>query len=100
MQSRISPAFAGFLQAAGVAVYILLGVAVGMRIAPRLEGGGPFLFLMIFSFSALLCASLVGAYPLYLFFTKEPRRAIVVIISTVLSLGTLLGLMLLATLAL
>src|SRR3989344_245372 len=79
---KFSPAFIAFFEAAGVAVYIVLFATMVqyapvwfefVHLAPMF---GIILFLLTFVTSALICGSLILAYPLILFFEGKKRLAI------------------------
>lgn len=72
----LSPFFIGFLQAIGISLYCFFA-ALLIRNGDRLFGSRvePFIsivfILIFFCASALICALLVGAYPVYIYFTDS-----------------------------
>lgn len=74
---KISPAFVAFLQALGLFIYcILIGVLFYRGedwFGPMTHFLGPIFFLLLFVGSALICAFLSLAYPIYLFWEKKQR---------------------------
>jgi len=50
----------------------------------------PSIFLLLFSFSALLCGTLVFAHPAWLILQGKKSEALTVFLSTVVSLGIIL----------
>lgn len=94
--------FVAFWQALGVTVYCAL-VAFLMWNGSKLFGRvpnyfGPFLALILFSTSALICALMVGYYPFVLWQKKQIKEAIRLVFYTAgwLVLVTLLVLSILA----
>ncbi len=71
-----------FLQASGVAIYVLLLAYSGQNFISQLHPAiaSPILalafFLLLFVTSALICGGLVLGYPAYLFFNGERKTAI------------------------
>ncbi len=79
----LSPAFAGFLQALGIVLYVVAFSWLSMIIGPRIAGpyGGPqlismALFLLAFCMSALICATLVLGYPVILVLQKQWKKGV------------------------
>lgn len=103
--SNPSPAFAGLVQAVGIFAYIMVGIGVGSSVlfqqmipspSPMLSG---MLFLMIFSTSALVCATIALFYPVKFLLEKRVRDAVTVVLSMVAWMFVIiLALMLLMTL--
>jgi hypothetical protein len=83
---KYSPPFAGFLQAAGLALYVGLFVAFANYLGNTFAVGTPVLgmFSALFAFvtSALICGTIALGYPLYLFSDGEKRRAMHVVFWT------------------
>ena len=79
--------FLGFFQGFGVILYCSL-VALLMANGSRLFGNvpnyfGPFMFLTLFSTSALICTIITLYYPFILFFQKKrPETAIRLVVYT------------------
>lgn len=79
-----NPVKVGFIQALGLAVYIVI-VASFMQNAEDLFGKinnfwGPILFLTLFSFSILICGFIALGYPVKLFWIKKnPNLAIKIV---------------------
>lgn len=91
----------GLVQAVGVATYITLLITFFTGFAPRFEHDSmflaPIIFLMVFVTSALICGSLMLAYPLWL--TVQGRikdAAEVVVWGIVWLLAILLSIIILA----
>lgn len=79
----------GFLQALSIFLYVIaLFLLMDTQILDDwvLTSG---LILFLFCFSALLCSSLVFAYPVYLLFQKRNREAVIMFVSTVVWMGML-----------
>ena len=85
---KISPPFLGFLQASFLFVYVFFcslffaNPPFGKSIANTFLG--PLMFLLLFVISALICALISLGYPLYLAFNKQIRKAIVIILWTLI----------------
>lgn len=83
-----SPRRIGLLQAAGLAGYISVFAASAFRIQAWTHAhniaphpiAGIMLFLLAFVISALICASLILAYPLTLFFDGRKSDALKIIL--------------------
>lgn len=88
MPKSISPYLAGFLQALGVQLYILLGVFVAIAVLPRKDPPFmPVLMLLIFSFSVLTCGCLTLGYPILLVLDKRIHEAMSVILAMVITMA-------------
>lgn len=72
---KFSPAFAAFLSAISVSLYILLVSLVisngNIIFGPLVGFMGPLIFLTLFSVSVLVCGFLVLGFPFYLFWFKK-----------------------------
>ena len=88
----LTPLLRGFLQAAGIALYIfLLNVFFSLSLFPQEDPpASPSIFLLLFCFSALLCGTLVFAHPAWLILQGKKSEALTVFLSTVVSLGIIL----------
>lgn len=88
MTKSISPYLAGFLQAVGVHLFILLGFFIGISVLPQRDPPfTPVLVLLIFSFSVLVCGCLTLGYPILLVLEKKTPDAVKVILSMVASMA-------------
>lgn len=87
-----SPILTGFLQALGVVLYVLV-IRTLMNSLFMSNISDPAPVLLLFCFSVLLCGSLVFARPFYLLFVlKQPKEAVTVFLSTLVSLGIIAAL--------
>jgi hypothetical protein len=88
---KLSPGIISFLQATGIATYIIL-ISLFLGKADQVFNNlnqftGPVVFLSLFSLSALICSLLAFTYPAILFWEhKKPKKAIKIIIQTTLFL--------------
>ena len=81
---RKTPAFIGFLQASGIALYVSLFARGVILTGSWFEGRqlpdnpviGITVFLLVFIISATTCASLMFGYPARLFFSDRRREAV------------------------
>ncbi|MBI3332319.1 hypothetical protein HYZ99_05200 [Candidatus Peregrinibacteria bacterium] len=83
----------GFLQAAGIVAYVTLLIAAAGTVGPYLDVEfpfAPFLFLLLFCFSALLCASIALGYPVMLAHQGKLKQAARIICWMIFWLGTLI----------
>lgn len=84
---KLSPAFIGFLQTAGFLGYIAIFGAIMINASalfgPLNNSGllGPMLLLSLFVFSAIFCASVILAYPFYVFWEKKDFKTAVKIVA-------------------
>lgn len=84
----------GFLQALGVAIYILLVgtfISNANAVFPKIGNFfGPILFLLLFSTSALICGLIVFYKPYKLFFADKKEEALETVVFTTIFLFILL----------
>lgn len=81
---KTSPQFTGFLQAAGLAFYVMIFATCVQQVQSwfllRAVQPGPVmsivLFLLAFVISALICSSLILGYPILLFSEGKRREAV------------------------
>lgn len=102
---KTSPAFAGFVQASGLTIYVGLFAVIVERIQAWLQVNRPtfsnpvlgiMLFLMLFVLSALISGSLILGYPAVLFFGGKRAEAWRVLLWSVVWLAIYLIIILLA----
>lgn len=85
---KLSLPFVGFLQAAGVAAYVVLFFTLGTVLNPLLFTGRapeivlPIFMLLMFCFSALLCGCVTFGYPAFLAMNKQGKRAVLLVLFT------------------
>jgi hypothetical protein len=83
---KFSPAFIGFLQTAGFLSYLALFAALiinGNNIFGPVNKTilGPMLTFSLFTFSAIICASVMLAYPFYIFWEKKDFKKAALIVA-------------------
>lgn len=91
-----SPVFVSFLQSVGLTAYAALVASVMTNIGkvasePKSPLLGLTAFLMLFVFSATVCASIVFGYPAYLVKEGKMKTAIRIVAYTVTWLGAFLA---------
>lgn len=88
---RISPGVAAFLQAAGIVAYVALFALIAQTVGAGFRNVGPIasitLMLLVFIFSAVVCASLMFGYPLFLFLAGEKKQAVRIVATSVVWLA-------------
>jgi hypothetical protein len=84
---KLSPAFVGFLQTIGFLSYLALFAALIMN-GNAIFGPvnktilGPMLAFSLFTFSAIICASVMLAYPFYIFWEKKDFKTAAQIVAS------------------
>lgn len=102
MNKKPAQSVIGFLQASGVALYITLFVSFVNLVESRslFINVGPIgtgvVVLCAFVISALVCSSLVFAYPFSLFMSGEKKRAFFIVVWSAAWLLTILAVFLVA----
>lgn len=92
-----SPPFIAFIQSAGLTAYVVIVASIMMKIerwasVPKSPALGLTAFLLLFVFSATVCASIVFGYPLYLVKEGKTKTAIRIVAYTIAWLAAFLGL--------
>ena len=96
---KTRPAFAGFIQASGLTIYVGLFAVAVERMQAWLQVNQPIfsspvlgimLFLMLFVISALISGSLILGYPAVLFFGGKKAEALLVLLWSVVWLAVYL----------
>ncbi len=86
---RISPGVAAFLEAAGIFVYVALFAFFSQT--STFKNMGPMvnitLVLLVFIFSAIVCASIMFGYPTFLFLAGEKKQAVRILAMSVVWLA-------------